>query len=227
MLTMSWLKGILFHRPGRLAGSLLGIALTVALLALLGTFMSSSAATMTKRALKDVPVDWQVELVPGADFKSVKAALSKATSTTAVQEVGYADAAGFSTITGETTQVTGPGKVLGVSDGYRDAFPAEARQLLGSRQGALLAQQTAANLHATVGDTITINRVGLPPATVRVDGVVDLPNADSLFQAVGVPPGAAPRRRPTTCSYFRAMPGTSCSTRKPLFGPIPFAHSCT
>ena len=36
----------------------------------------------------------------------------------------------------------------------------------------------------------------LPDATVAIDGVVDLPNADSIFQAIGVPPGAAPQAPP-------------------------------
>src|SRR4029079_5224337 len=35
-----------------------------------------------------------------------------------------------------------------------------------------------------------------PPLQVRVAGVVDLPAADSLFQAVGTPPGAAPQAPP-------------------------------
>jgi len=60
----------------------------------------------------------------------------------------------------------------------------------------LIAQQTAANLHVSVGDPITITRMGLPPLTVRIDGVIDLPQADMLFQAVGVPPGAAPQAPP-------------------------------
>jgi putative ABC transport system permease protein len=60
----------------------------------------------------------------------------------------------------------------------------------------LLAQQTAANLHAGPGDAITVERVGLSPVKVKVDGVVTLPNADSLFQAVGLPPGARPQAPP-------------------------------
>jgi putative ABC transport system permease protein len=60
----------------------------------------------------------------------------------------------------------------------------------------LVAQQTAANLHVAVGDTVTIGRLGLPAVKVKVGGVVDLPNADSLFQAVGVPAGAAPQAPP-------------------------------
>jgi putative ABC transport system permease protein len=36
----------------------------------------------------------------------------------------------------------------------------------------------------------------LPPLTARIDGIVDLPQADALFQAIGVPPGAAPQAPP-------------------------------
>ena len=86
--------------------------------------------------------------------------------------------------------------MLGLPPGYTAAFPGEIRFLLGARSGVLLAQQTAANLHATVGTMISVGRQGLPPLRVRVQGIVDLPAADSMFQAVGVPPGAAPQAPP-------------------------------
>src|SRR5206468_1013465 len=53
-----------------------------------------------------------------------------------------------------------------------------------------------ANLHAQPGDQISIGRAGLPPVIVRVAGVVDLPQADSLFQQVGIPAGAQPTAPP-------------------------------
>ena len=62
--------------------------------------------------------------------------------------------------------------------------------------GPLLAQQTAANLHATVGSKVTIDRPGLGPVNVVVAGIVDLPNQDSMFQAVGLPSGAQPQAPP-------------------------------
>ncbi len=196
MLTILWLKGLLVYRSGRLLGAIMGVALTVALLASIGAFIASSAASMTQRAIMDVPVDWQVQLSPGTDTHTVADAISKATSYTALEEVGYASTNGFTASTGGTVQTTGPGKVLGISTLYRQHFPTQIRSLIGSLDGVLVAQQTAANLHVTVGDTVTILRVGLPPATLKVDGVIDLPNADSLFQAVGVPAGAAPQAPP-------------------------------
>ena len=59
-----------------------------------------------------------------------------------------------------------------------------------------MAQQTAANLHVVPGDVVTIARAGLAPVEVTVDGVVDLPQANSLFQKVGAPTGAQPQAPP-------------------------------
>jgi putative ABC transport system permease protein len=196
MLTRLWIKGILAQRPGRLLGAALGVALTVALLAVLGAFIAVSAAAMTARAIADVPVDWQIQLVPGADRAAITGALGQATTYTALQPVGYADTTGLTASTQDTVQTTGPGKILGLDSGYARDFPGEIRPLIGATTGVLIAQQTAANLHVTVGDTVTIGQPGLPSAAVRIDGIVDLPNADSLFQAVGVPTGSAPQAPP-------------------------------
>ena len=196
MIALIWFKGLLSRRRGRLLGAVAGVALTVALLATIGAFIASSGTSMTKRAISDVPVDWQIQLSPGSDPSAAAKAVGKATPYTALQRVGYADSAGLKSTAGGTTQTTGPGKVLGISPKYQKTFPKEISKLQGSTSGVLIAQQTAANLHAKPGDKITIERVGLPPVKVKVDGIVNLPNADSLFQAVGVPPGSAPKAPP-------------------------------
>ena len=196
MMIILWLSGLLSRRSGRLLGVASGSALTVALLIALGAFITTSAGSMTQRAIAGVPVDWQILLAPGADQASVTQALRASTPTTAIEPIGYADVAGLSASTGGTVQTTGAGKVLGIGPLYRQQFPAELRALIGTLDGVLVAQQTAANLHVTVGDHITIQRAGVPPADVVVEGIVDLPQADSLFQAVGVPPGTAPPAPP-------------------------------
>jgi putative ABC transport system permease protein len=196
MLEMMWLKGLAAKRYARLLGAIIGVAITVALLASLGAFITDSAASMTKRAITDVPVDWQVLLAPGASPETSAATVRQTVPVKALETVGYADAAGFTAAIGGTVQTTGSGKVLGMTSEYRQVFPAEFRQLIGSADGVLVAQQTAANLHVTAGDSVTIERVGLSPVTVQVNGVVDLPNADSLFQAVGVPANTAPQAPP-------------------------------
>ena len=196
MLELMWLKSLILKRSGRLLGAAVGITITVALLVSLGVFITGSAASMTHRAIADVPVDWQVLLASGANPDDSSAIVRKTVPVTALEQVGYADVAGFTASTSGTVQTTGPGKVLGLSPDYQHQFPAEFRQLIGTLDGVLVMQQTAANLHVTVGDNVTVQRLGLPPVTVRVDGVVDLPNADSLFQAVGALAGAAPQAPP-------------------------------
>jgi putative ABC transport system permease protein len=191
-----WVKGLLLRRFGRVVGAAIGVAFTTAFIGALGVFLSVSNAQMTQRAIHDVPVDWQVQLAPGADVSAVTAKVQETVKPEVLERVMYAEVDGFSAQTGGTVQTTGAGKVLGVSPGYFTEFPAELRRLVGATEGVLIAQQTSANLHVSVGDTVSILRVALPPAEVKVDGVIDLPNADSLFQAVGIPAGAAPQAPP-------------------------------
>jgi putative ABC transport system permease protein len=196
VLGLTWLGGLAARRRGRLLGAAAGVAIAVALLASLGSFLAASKATMTSRSAADVAVDWQIEAQPGADPTEVLRTVRGLRGIAAAMPVGVADTSGLQASVGGSTQITGPGKVLGLPDGYGATFPGELRGLAGARAGTLLAQQTAANLHARPGDTIRLGRAGLPPATVRVDGVVDLPQADSLFQKVGAPTGAQPQAPP-------------------------------
>lgn len=191
-----WVRGILARRFLRVAGSTAGVALAVMLLAVVGLFLVNAGNSMTARAISAVPIDWQVQVIPGADPDLVGKALSDAAGVKTVHRVRYADVAGFEAQTGGTTQTTGPGQVIAFDNGYLKAFPAEVRPLAGNANGVLIAQQTAANLHVGPGDTISIKRIGLPSADVKVAGVIDLPDADSLFQAVGLPAQAAPQAPP-------------------------------
>jgi putative ABC transport system permease protein len=185
VVALTWLRGLLAHRRARLASTALGVAVAVALLASIGSFLSSTTSQMTRRATQQVAVDWQVEGQPGASAGAVLRGVRSYPSVEAALPVGFAATGGLEASSGGTTQRTGPGRVLGLPDGYAAAFPGELRTLSGAGTGVLLAQQTAANLHAKPGDTVSIGRPGLAAAKVRVDGVVDLPQADSLFQKVG------------------------------------------
>jgi putative ABC transport system permease protein len=196
VLGLTWLRGLVTRRPGRLVATTAGIAIAVALLASIGTFLASSKATMTTRAAANVGVDWQVESQPGADPAAVLDATRGASGVRAALPVEFATTTGLGATTSGTVQSTGPGVILGIPDGYRTAFPGAIRDLAGTGTGVLVFQQTAANLRVAPGDTVTIGRAGLPPARVTVDGVVDLPKADSLFQKVGAPAGAQPQAPP-------------------------------
>ena len=104
---------------------------------------------------------------------------------------------------------------MGLPDGYRATFPRELRTLVGADAGVLLAQQTAANLGVAPGDTVSITLSGGSTATVPVDGVVDLPDANALFQTVGRRRAPSPPRRRTTSSCSRRAGGRTCSPRWP------------
>lgn len=205
----SWARSLARHRAGRLLAAMTGIALAVALVAALGSFLTASKATMTQRAVRSVAVDWQVEVQPGADPNSVLRQVRTDPGTRAALPVGYAHTTGFTARVQGSTQTTGPGMALGLPPGYRHLFPDAIRTLSGSPDGVLLAQQTASNLHAAPGDTVTIQLPGTGPRQVRVDGVVDLPQADSLFQKVGAPTQSQPTAPPDNVILLPAARFTS------------------
>jgi putative ABC transport system permease protein len=187
-----WTLALLRRRRGRLALTAAGIAAAVALLACLGSFLAAAQGSMTDRAIHGVAVDWQVELQPGAELSTVLSTVQTAPGVRAALPVGFAHSSGLTAQTSTSTQTTGPAVVLGVPADYRQQFPGAIRPLVGDDTGAVLAQQTAANLHVAPGDAVQIGRPGLAPVDVVVSGVVDLPQADSLFQKVGAPPATQP-----------------------------------
>ncbi|HEY0449599.1 ABC transporter permease [Actinophytocola sp.] len=193
----TWAAGLIRRRGARLVAIAGGVALAVALLAALGSFLSGAQASMTARAVRGVTIDWQVA---GANTADLQKALQNTPGVRRTEPVGYASTSGLVATTtataGATTQTTGPGKVLGIPAGYPSAFPGSVRVLAGTDHGVLVAQQTAANLHVAPGDTVLIGRTGLAPVSVVVTGIVDLPHADTMFQNVGAPPSAQPKAPP-------------------------------
>lgn len=191
-----WLGGLVRRRPARLIGTTVCIALAVTFLASLGSFFGAATAHMTKQALVGVPVDWQVQLSPGTNLRSAERVIESQPGVDSTVPVFYGDANGFVATAGGTTQTTGPGEVLGLPANYASTFPGELRYLVGGRQGVLLAQQTASNLHASVGTRVTVELPGHGRASFVVQGVIDLPAVDSLFQAIGLAPGTGPAAPP-------------------------------
>jgi putative ABC transport system permease protein len=218
VIVAPWLRGLLAHRRSRVLGTAAGVAVAVALLASIGTFLSATTSKMTDRATARVPVDWQVEVqAPGTPARVLDQVAHHAGVQRAMP-VQFGATPGLQARAGGTMQKTGPGRVLGLPDGYDRAFPGELRTLAGSGSGVLLAQQTAANLHAQPGDSVRIALPGGSSAAVKVDGVVDLPAADSLFQKVGAPVGAQPQAPPDNVialptSTFQRLYGNSATTQ--------------
>src|SRR5438552_1654319 len=131
----AWLSGLLRVRTAMLLGTVCGIAITVGLIISLGAFLQSSAAEMTAYATSGVPIDWQVELVPGASVESIVEEMRGAARIARTATVGYAVSDGFEASADGTVQVTGPGKILGIEAGYTADFPGNIRPLLGSLEG--------------------------------------------------------------------------------------------
>ncbi len=195
-MIVTWLRGLILRRGGRLVATAAGVAVAVALLASIGAFLSSSSAKMTQRAITRVPVDWQVQAEKGADPATLLSAVKAQRGVRDALPFSIADTTALSTSVGGSVQKTGAGVVVGLPPGYAKTFPGQLRTLSGAGSGVLLAQQTAANLRAKPGDTISVGRANLPPLKLKVGGVVELPNADSLFQDVGAPAGAQPQAPP-------------------------------
>ena len=193
----TWTLGLLRRRRGRLAATAAGIAAAVALLACLGSFLAAAQGSMTARAIRSVAVDWQVEVQPDTQPSTVLDTVRSAPNVQAALPVGFAHSTGFVAHDRWQHPNNRPGNGIGHSRRTTaSSFPAPIRTLVGADNGVLIAQQTAANLHAAPGDTIHIGRAGIAPVDVVVDGVVDLPQADSLFQKVGAPVGAQPAAPP-------------------------------
>src|SRR5216683_123658 len=104
MFVLTWLRGLLRHRAARLAGSITGVAMTVALLGALGVFFAASKAQMTRQAAAGVVVDWQVQIAPGADAASAGRVISQAPGVVRSLPVGYADTTGLTASSGGTVQ---------------------------------------------------------------------------------------------------------------------------
>ncbi len=188
---LDWFYGLLNNRRASMIPAAIGVALAVCLLALLGVFIRQSAANMTERAVLGISPDWQVQMVGTTDTSAAEAAAQNIIGFKSLAVVDYADVISLSSTKDGTTQTTGAAKALGLSVNFTNDFPGQLRLLSGSLSGVLLSQQTAANLHAVPGDTVTLARLGQPPLDIEIDGVVELPNADQLFQIVAATPQAA------------------------------------
>ncbi|MEA2478970.1 MAG: putative transport system permease protein, partial [Thermoleophilaceae bacterium] len=229
MVALTWLRGLFAHRRTRLVSTAVGVAVGVALIASIGAFLSSTNAKMTQRASARVPVDWQVEARNGTSAADLLAQVRRQPRVTKALPVSFANTSALQASAGGSVQQTGAGKVIGLPPGYASTFPGEIRTLSGSGTGVLLAQQTAANLHAAPGDTITIARPNGRPAPVKVDGVVDLPAADSLFQRVGAPAGSQASAPPdnvvllpqATFARIEAGAPTTAQVHATLARPLP------
>ena len=94
-MLLLWISGVLRRRFLRLAGAVVGVAVSVALVAAIVLFLVNANRSMTERAVATAPIDWQVQLVPGADPDVVGRAVSQAVRVADIHRAHYVDVAGF------------------------------------------------------------------------------------------------------------------------------------
>ena len=186
-MTFRYVLQALRRRPSETFAATVAVALTVAFLASLGSFVAQTGSRLTIRAAARVPVDWQVQITPGNDPAAALKVLQSVKGLVGVRAVDYARVPGLQSTSAAGTRNTGAAYVVSVPADYATFAPSEIRGLLGAPGGVALQQQTASSLAAAPGATVTVLGSG---RSVRVSGVVDLPNAESFFQVVGAPTGS-------------------------------------
>jgi putative ABC transport system permease protein len=202
------------RRPLELVVAATSVALAVALVASLGTFFTQSRAQLTLRAAASVPVDWQVQVTPQGRERAVAARLAaQVPDVRATERVSYAKVRALESTVQGNARLTGTAYVVSMPSSYTATFPGEVRHLVGKHAGVLLLQQTAANLAAAPGDVFSV-QTARTRRTLSVDGVVEMPAADSFFQVVGLAPGAGVSAPPDNVvlvppSMFRSVVGST------------------
>jgi len=210
MTSLTYVVAGLRHRRAETVAAAVTLGLLIAFLASLGSFVTQSRDRLTVRAAASVPVDWQVQVSAGTDPQTALTALSTVPDVLGIRAVDYARIPGLRSTGAGGTRTTGPGFLVAVPGDYAGFAPRELRPQLGATTGILLQQQTAANLAAGPGSSVQV--VGSRVAPVTVQGVVDLPAADSFFQVVGAPAGSGASAPPDNVllvppDVFRSLTG--------------------
>jgi putative ABC transport system permease protein len=218
MRSARWLLGLFRRRPLELFVAAVSIAITIAFVASLGSFVTQSHSALTVRAAASVPVDWQVQVTPQGDVKAVSRIVNQLPDVSAVEAVNYAHVRSLKSTGAQGARTTGAGYVVSIPTSYAATFPGELRHLLGATSGTMLFQQTAANLAAEPGARITVHSAsGAKP--LKIDGIVDMPAEDSFFQVVGLAPGAGVSAPPDNVvlvppAVFRTVVGNTTAVHQ-------------
>ena len=191
------------REPRRSLPAVAGIAIAAALITCVLLFGAASGATVTRRALADLPVDAQVVLAQGTDPEAARAIV---TADPAVKSVMAFDLVHFDSATldkaGTATQ-TSTGVVVGIDPGYSDATG-----LFGLSSGQLTAGQVAisrdlaSNLGAVPGDAIAFTLPGGKTVKLVVSGVVSTTGADLLLGPIDAAHRAAGANPPANVAVM-------------------------
>lgn len=174
----------------------ISMAIAAALTASVLLFGSASGATVTSRALADLPVDAQVLLAPGTEASAAARTLQADQAVESVLPFGlvHFDSARLDR-SGTATQ-TGVGVIIGIDAGYPQATGLFSVSQGKRRPGEItVSRDLATNLGAVPGDPIILTLPGGGTVQVTVSGIVDttggdliLGPVDAAHRAVGTDP---------------------------------------
>jgi len=230
---------LVLREPRRSVAAALGVGIAAALITSVLLFGTASGATVTRRALADLPVDAQVVLAPGAD---PAAAESIVRADPAVRDVLPFELVHFNSATlqksGSATQ-TSSGVLVGVDPGYSDKTGLFTAAQGTSAAGQItVSRDLATNLGAVPGDTVRFALPGGGTADLVVSGIADITGADLILGPVDAAHRAAGANPPVDVAVIdraslnaiaaqipagvtSADPGAQGGGSSPVFAPEP------
>ena len=127
-MTLRYVLQSVRRRPWETSAAAVAVALTVAFLASLGSFVSQTGSRLTVRAAGRVPVDWQVQVTPGSDPAAARKALQGVPGLIGARAVDYAKVPGLQSISVTGTRTTGTAYVVSLPADYAAFAPGADRK---------------------------------------------------------------------------------------------------
>ena len=180
------------------------LAAASALIGAMVLFVGHSLHTMTRSAVRSVPLDWQGPVASYRAAQGVARATAQDPAVAGAFPVATAPFAGIVHRAPAGTIRAGAGGILAVPRGYARQIHA-FRFLRGRlRPGqVVLDQQLAATLQAQPGDEILLSpKPGAPPERLKVSGIAIAGGTDVLFQPLNPLVGPAPAQPPSNVAIL-------------------------
>ena len=228
MIAMTWLRGLVAHRRSRLLATAAGVAVAVALLASIGTFLSSTTSKMTERAIARVPVDWQVEAQQGAGPRDVLAKVKGDPRVRRALPVQFAPTTGLRASADGSTQTTGAGQGARTARRLRAGLPGRAAHAVGepARRPARPADGGQPARRARRHDLDRAARNGRRPRSASTASSTCPPPTRSSRRSARRSARSL-RRRPTTSCSCPRPPSSGCTAPSRGRAPSSYARRST
>ena len=190
MVALNWVRGLIAHRPARLLATAIGVAVGVALIASIGTFLSSTNAKRTRRAISSrgrrLAGRGPTGRRPRAVLATVRRYPACGRRSGSLRHFTQPAARPPSGSTADH----GEARVLGLPLRLRDGVPRGAASAHGKPQRRRSSpSRRRPTCTSQPGDTVTIALPGAKPAQVTVGGVVDLRTRTRCFRRSARRPG--------------------------------------